>query len=190
MTSRWLLVVLGAAVAGLGAWGLVLSRQLTEVGQGLVDTTAHVAQMSTELDTTRADADLLVDLLGVLRAGDLRRIELQGQATAAAASGRMFAGRRGLLLLTDRLPALGHGRTYQLWVTSDEGRPVSAGTFEVNAFGMATVVAQAPVGPSAAVTVSEEPAGGSPSPTSQAVLAGRPVGPNGPSRPARSGTSP
>ena len=165
-------IVVGTIACGLVAWGVLLSRELTEAGRGLVETTALAAQMSTELETTRADADLLVQTLGVLRADDVRRIELRAPGRSTPATGRIFAAGRGFVLLTDRLPGAG-GRIYQVWIAVAGAGPTSAGTFAPNPFGMATMVSQASVPPDATVTVTDEPAGGSLSPTSPPVLTGR-----------------
>lgn len=164
MRTRWLLAASLACVLGLAAWAFVLSRELNEAGRELVDTTAYLAQMSSELETTRADADLLVDALAVLRGDGLRQLELRG---AGPERGRAFVSARGVVLLVDGLEMPGPGRAYQAWVATREAAPVSVGTFDVNPFGMATVVGSVLPGPGVVtVTVTAEPAGGSPAPTS------------------------
>ena len=171
MRSRGLVVALAAGLLGVGAWSVFLSRQLAEAGGELVHTTAYVAQMSAELVTARADGDLLVDMLAVLRAEHVRHVELRGDA---GARGRAFVSSRGLALLVDGLPVPGAGRAYQAWAVAGDGTRVSAGTFEVNAFGMASLVRTLPAltGP-VAVSVTLESSGGASAPTSQSVLAGR-----------------
>ena len=69
------------------------------------------------------------------------------------------------------LPA---GRAYELWLIPQDGVPVPAGVFTVNADGSAMVVAQPArrVENVMQVAVSDEPAGGSPSPTGGIHLAG------------------
>lgn len=171
MRSRWLLAAAAACLAGLGVRVFVLSRDLTEADRDLVETTAYVAQMSSELTTTRADADLLVEMFAVLRADGLRQIDLRGPSVGR---GRAFVSARGLVLLVEGLPAPGTGRTYQAWVGSPDATPVSAGTFDVNPFGMGTVVWTRPAspGPVPVVSVTAEPPGGSSAPTSRPVLVG------------------
>lgn len=171
MRSRWLRVAVAACLAGLAVRVFVLSRDLTEADQELVETTAYVAQMSSELGTTRADSDLLVEVLAVLRADGLRQIDLRGPA---AARGRAFVSARGLVLLVEGLAVSGAGRTYQAWVGSSDATPVSAGTFDVNPFGMGTVVWTRPASPGTlpVISVTAEPPGGSTAPTSRPVLAG------------------
>lgn len=171
MRSRSILVVGAACLAGLAVRVFVLSRDLNEAGRELAETTAYVAQMSSELETTRADGDRLVDVLAVLRADDLREVDLRGSAMAR---GRALVSARGVVLLVEGLDRAGTGRTWQVWIGSAGAGPVSAGTFEVNPFGMATVVWTRPAspGPAPVITVTAEPAGGSTAPTSRPVLSG------------------
>jgi len=160
--------------AGLGLHAALLRRQLDEVMTGFQDATATVAQLSSELEVTRRDADLLVDTLGVLRSADLRRVELHGEAPGGEGSGRAFLSRtRGLVLQVTNLPVLDAGRTYQVWVLSGTV-PVSVGTFHVNAFGMSTLARSLPAGLAvlSTVTVTTEPSGGSPAPTAAPILVG------------------
>ncbi len=71
------------------------------------------------------------------------------------------------------MPALGAGRTYQLWLVT-AGQKISAGTFTVTAGGDALVQAVYALDPNAlkAVAVTEEPAGGVPQPTGAMVVVG------------------
>jgi anti-sigma-K factor RskA len=95
-----------------------------------------------------------------------------------APSARMFWSRA-----TDRWTLVGHdfgappeGRTYQLWlITTTSATPIAAGTFAPDSSGSAVHAATFPLDDEAlvAVAVSEEPAGGSPQPTTQPFLVGR-----------------
>lgn len=178
MTARgwhWTAIA-GLAVSGwLAALVILLRVELAEATLALEDATAYVAQMSAELHLTRRDADVLVDTLAILRADDLTRIDLRGLGGAAAAEGRIFVSRRGILFHAERLPALDATRAYQVWLRAEESGPASAGTLAVNAFGMATLSGGLPAGMSsvAAVTVTVEPAAESTEPTTSPVLAGR-----------------
>lgn len=168
--SRGLITALAAGLLGVAVWSVFLVRQLAEAGGELVDTTAYVAQLSSELVSARTDSDLLVDMLAVLRAEHVRHVELRGDG---GARGRAFVSSRGLALLVDGLPDPGAGRAYQAWVEGGDGPRLNAGTFDVNAFGMASIVRTLPVltGP-VAVIVTLESSGGAPRPTSRPVLAG------------------
>jgi hypothetical protein len=75
--------------------------------------------------------------------------------------------------IAHKLPPLQAGRTYQLWLVTD-AKKISAGTFGISPSGDAFVQATYPLdsGTLKAVAVTEEPAGGSPQPTSAMVVVG------------------
>lgn len=171
----WALTASVALIAGLGWYALQVQRALDESSLALQDATLFVNQLSSELETTRRDANMLVDTLRVLQAGDLVLVDLQGQGPTPGAFGRAFVTRgHGVVFHAERLPQPPRGRTYQLWMLPEGASPVSAGTFDVNAFGMSTLA----TGPAPALTgllavsVTDEPGGGSPAPTTTPVLVG------------------
>jgi anti-sigma-K factor RskA len=75
------------------------------------------------------------------------------------------------VFVADDLDAAPSGQTYQLWFVGADGSAVSAGTFEPGADGNAAVPLSGTPGSAAAVGMTLEPAGGSPQPTMQPVLA-------------------
>lgn len=96
-------------------------------------------------------------------------------ATGEAPTMRLFWDReRGVMVLSARhLPPAPAGRTYQLWGIVAGEAPRSLGTFDTDAGGR--VVTSLAVPPEVALDVSavtEEPAGGSPQPTSTPFLVG------------------
>jgi anti-sigma-K factor RskA len=102
--------------------------------------------------------------------------QLTGPAQPDAV-GRVFIdGRNGkwYFFTTGMRPA-GEGKTYELWVISEQ-KKIPAGTFDVNAQGAATLLGAVPPLPGgAAVTlaVTDEPAGGRPSPTGKSQIVGQ-----------------
>ena len=72
------------------------------------------------------------------------------------------------------LPATKPGRTYQLWLVTKDQKKVSAGTFAAQPNGNAVVLASYALEPGnlAAIAVTDEPAGGSPQPTTTPFLVG------------------
>jgi anti-sigma-K factor RskA len=77
------------------------------------------------------------------------------------------------LLCVYALPQLEPGKTYQAWLVED-GRRVSAGTFDVNADGYGALLIQAgrPVNEYQQVGITVEPEGGSPAPTTPRIMGG------------------
>jgi anti-sigma-K factor RskA len=75
------------------------------------------------------------------------------------------------------LPPLQPGRTYQLWLIKDaQSAPSSAGTFTVDTQGHGMLVLNAPlISPNEAsiFAVTDEPAGGSPAPTTNVLVSGQ-----------------
>ncbi len=65
------------------------------------------------------------------------------------------------VLVTDGIPALEEGTTYELWFVRDS-TPIAAGTFEPDAAGNATAVLQGEMHVGDVIAVTIEPAGGSP----------------------------
>ncbi len=107
--------------------------------------------------------------------GGMWALPLSGLAAAPQADGVVVVGSDGLsgALVVDRLPALDTGREYQLWLNRD-GRWISGAVFTTDERGYRGTRIVAPDSlfeyTSARVTV--EPAGGSPRPTGEVVLAG------------------
>ena len=77
------------------------------------------------------------------------------------------------LLCVYSLPELEPGKTYQAWLVED-GKRVSAGTFEVNPDGYGVLMIQAgkPVSDYQQLGITIEPAGGSPAPTTPRIMGG------------------
>jgi len=112
--------------------------------------------------------------VAILTAPDVARVDLAGQPASPNASGRAFWSRsRGLVFNASNLPPLPAGRTYQLWVVTDQA-PVSAGLLTPDAQGSFSDTFDTPVDirPPVAVAVTIEPAGGVPAPTGERYLVG------------------
>ncbi len=75
------------------------------------------------------------------------------------------------LLCVYALPQLSPDKTYQAWLVED-GKRVSAGTFEVNhdGYGVLMIQAKKPVSDYQQLGITIEPAGGSPAPTTPRVM--------------------
>ncbi|HEX2347290.1 MAG TPA: anti-sigma factor [Ktedonobacterales bacterium] len=102
-------------------------------------------------------------------------IAVSGTPDAPAASARLIASpQRGkAVLLASGLKAPGAGRAYQIWFLRN-GQPVPNALFAVDRRGRGLSLATlgAPLGSFDTVAVTQEPEGGSPSPTGPIVLAG------------------
>jgi len=170
----WLPVAaLLAASVGLGTYAWTLQSRIGSL-EARLDGALREAQASrTALASAQIAAMGVQRTMAVLAAPDMARIDLAGQAVAPAARARAFWSRdRGLVVAANNLPPLKPGRTYQVWVLPAQGAPISAGLLAPDASGVATVAYEtaSDLPTPAGVAVSEEKAGGVPSPTVEAIL--------------------
>ncbi len=112
----------------------------------------------------------------VIGAKDLRLVSLDGTAAQPGSRGRIFWDRDKndwRLYVFDLAPPP-PGRTYELWFITPAG-PVAAGTFDVGNGGRGSLEVPLPpnIGAVAAAAISDEPAGGSQSPTGKIRLLGK-----------------
>jgi len=171
----WLATAAGLALAaGLAVYAAQLRGRIAGLEAELRDTRARAEaaqQQMADVQRTAADAQTAV---AILTAPDVARVDLAGQPASPNASGRAFWSRsRGLVFNASNLPPLPAGRTYQLWVVTDQA-PVSAGLLTPDAQGSFSDTFDTPVDirPPVAVAVTIEPAGGVPAPTGERYLVG------------------
>jgi hypothetical protein len=81
---------------------------------------------------------------------------------------------KGLVLLGQHIPLPAADRTFQLWVVPKKGKAISAGIFRPDAGGriLLVVVPEAQPPAAAALAISDEPASGSPQPTTTPIWVG------------------
>ncbi len=113
---------------------------------------------------TREDVESQEKMLAALLRGN--GVELAGREGAA---GRVVPTSEGALLVVAGLPRPPRDRTYQLWLIRD-GRPSSAGTFEVSE-DVTVVESDAQMRPRDEAAVTLEPRGGSRRPTTRPLMA-------------------
>jgi anti-sigma-K factor RskA len=104
------------------------------------------------------------------------REDLVGTAPASSASGRyLWSDEENLgVLFLINLPQLSADRVYQLWLLREGGTPVSGGIFSPQADGSARLLVRTGDlgGTLSGMAITEEPAGGSETPTGEIVLQG------------------
>jgi anti-sigma-K factor RskA len=167
---RWLAwaAVLLLAVAGWSLWQQVRLRAEA------ASLRSQVAALDRRLAAVQGDNKRLAETLSLITAPGARAVQLAGLGSSPGAVGHTFINpreRKAVFYAFD-LPALAPGKTYELWWIA-AGRPVAAGTFEVDENGSARLlVNQVSEGPIDAWAVTVEPAGGVPQPTGEMVLKG------------------
>lgn len=165
-----LLAAASVVLASVTTIGYVRERQARDAAEAeLARTTDELARVTDELSERQ---DLVETFLGA--AGSAARLT----SAEADPSIRLFWNqqRNSLLVAAFGLPPAGAGRTYQLWGIPEGQPPVSLGTFNTDASGQTTVVLEVPaevdVADSDVSAVTDEPAGGSPQPTTTPFLVG------------------
>jgi anti-sigma-K factor RskA len=158
--------------ASLYAWAL--RTEISILRQDVSATSGEASKLRGELAALRRNWVEVTKAMDVLRAPDMLKVDLKGQATLPSGTGRAFWSRSaGLMFTADGLPALPPGKVYQLW-TIKGVVATGAGTFVPDAGGAASVTAIVPATSEVpdAFGVTIEPAGGSATPTMPIVMVG------------------
>jgi anti-sigma-K factor RskA len=168
-----------AAALALAVWAGTqqrgLRRQIARLESENQVVGAQLEQVSRELEANRGELTRLRIAAQILTTPDLRPVVLAGLTDAPSAIGHSFVNpeEHRALFKAYKLPQAPAGKTYQLWFIAD-GKPVSAGVFDVDPQGYAQIVVEgvAPLEHIQAWAVTIEPAGGVPQPTGAMVLKG------------------
>lgn len=105
----------------------------------------------------------------ILAASDRSVVEIQTGVASFAEVVFLPASEEGVFI-ADGLAALADDATYQLWLIGPDG-PISAGVFRPESDGSARVLLEGSVRSGLTLGLTVEPAGGSPQPTGEVLLA-------------------
>lgn len=138
-------------------------------------TAGQVRDAREEIARLKSDRDKLSATISAISGAKV--IQLAGQEAAPRASANVFLdpAQRRAFVFFHGLPPNAQDKSYQLWVIrADQVKPQSAGVFNVDAAGNASLVVQnLPVDTMIkALAVTLEPRGGVPAPTGQKYLVG------------------
>jgi anti-sigma-K factor RskA len=164
--AAWTL--LAASVAGL-VWVGWANRSLRREGAVL---TTELAALRDSLSGAQAELARYDSLTAALTGSDVRLASLTGDVER----GLWLVWnpeRNTLVVVASGLAPAAPGRTYQLWGIRSGQPPVGLGTFNTAEDGTALVALSPGVAPDFEVSaLTDEPAGGSPQPTTQPFLVG------------------
>ena len=173
--SRWRPIGLVAAVTfavAMGAWNVKLQNDVAERGLQVDSLTQQLALASAEVTHRHSQLNTILE-----GEKDVYLVHMKNIDTVSGPGVQFFWNQkqhRGLLHAFRLKPAPA-GRSYQLWLLVD-GKPVSASVFNSDAEGHA-LVANIQLPPSldgvTDVLLTEEPAGGSPGPTTTPFIGGK-----------------
>jgi anti-sigma-K factor RskA len=132
----------------------------------------QVGTLQNELATTQrtlATAQAYQEVVAQVVAQPIALAELSGTSGRAT----VLRTAAGEVLVAAQLPTLPAERVYQLWLIEGQGAPVSAGVFQVNrtGYGLITLNPGRSIA-NATLAITNEPAPGSPGPTTDILLVG------------------
>jgi len=167
--TPWWMSIAAFLLIGLGIWQIRdleaerdrLARQVNDLGR--------------QVGLAREEARRAQQALQVLAAPGVQSVVLAGLGPSPSAKGRTYVNpsTRDALFYAFDLPTLPADKTYELWFIA-AGKPVAAGTFDVDPRGTGTVRVErvTDAGQIQAWAVTIEPRGGVPQPTGAMVLKG------------------
>ncbi len=164
----WLALAAGLAALALGLVQGDLRRRLGERERLIAALRDSLARREARLAEREATLDALLEPDVVLS-----RLT---STTTSEPGVQLFWNRRSnrAIVHAFNLPPAGAGRAYQLWFIPKAGKPIPSVVFNSEPSGHALVAQiEVPAGvPLTAAAVTEEPAGGSPQPTTTPILVG------------------
>ncbi len=157
--------VAAAALVLFAGYTTFQMRQFSREVAVLEKQSAQEEQRSRALDSER---ERYLQALNIIGAATTRHLQLKPEKTAMPPMTAYWNPGMGLVLAADKMPEMPPGRTLQLWVVPQQGAPISVGIFRPNTAGQVLMV-MPPANAmlmAKALAISDEPAGGSPQPTS------------------------
>ena len=180
-SSIWLAAAASLALhAGVGFYAWSLHARLGESRQVAADASVRAETLRSQLAAARGESARASRILEVLTAPDVVRVVLTSTNAGSPGQGLGYwSPSKGVWFAADGLPVPAAGRAYQLWVVLPNRKPLSAGLLAVDARGQGRMLSingtSVPVAKSSPITlaITDEPAGGSPGPTTPILIAGR-----------------
>jgi anti-sigma-K factor RskA len=164
-----------AIAAGLLLFAVLEWRQVQELRTAVAGLQQRSAELLDERDRLAANSEQFERILAIVSSPETRSVSLD--ATDSPVMHAYWNEQHGLMLAGDSLPPSAPGRTLQLWVIPNQGNPISVDVFQPTPAGRALLLSQPsiPLGDANLLAVTDEPAGGSPQPTSDPIWVG-PIG--------------
>jgi anti-sigma-K factor RskA len=134
--------------------------QLAELRQQMKIATMQSQALQNQLELDRMVASVMLS-------PDSRQLKLEPADKNMPAVHAYLHPHMGVAITADQMPSMPAARTLQLWFVPKSGKPVSAAIFHPDTTGQIALVAPVtiPLNEIAALAVTDEPAGGSPQPT-------------------------
>lgn len=175
LAAATVLILLVAVIYGAFSW-----NQARRLAQDIAQARQEIAQLQRQVDelqqiNQRLEQELIDSRrqIALFTAPD-RVVLLAGTSEAPEAQGAFYISNNEGMLVLRHLPSLPPEKIYELWLIPADGSPVPAGLIQPQEAGVQTVriSLENQLTDFAAVGLSIEPAGGSPSPTGPIILLG------------------
>ena len=162
------------AAAALLLFTVFLGYQVNERNRELAEMQVRLAEERRARQSLAEQVQGKQAALAVLASVESRAIALSAQDPKVAPFRAYWNEQLGLVLTARAVSASRPNRTLQLWVVPKKGNPISAGVFSPDASGAVVYLSkpEAAIADAAALAISDEPAGGSPQPTTTPIWVG------------------
>ena len=170
MRRSWVPALSWAAAAAALFFAVLTAQQVRELREQNAELQARSSQLSAEL----AKYQRAFTIAASPGTQSVSLVSAQPQTPQIRA---YWNEPLGLLLLAQQMPVPAPDRTFQLWVVPRQGSPISADIFRPDASGQVLLIStpQATIAGAQALAITDEPAGGSPQPTTTPIWVG-PIG--------------
>ncbi|HEX4796426.1 MAG TPA: anti-sigma factor [Humisphaera sp.] len=171
---------IGPAIIGLAAGILltllVLASRIKSQGDTVALLNRQIEQKNEDIHNLRGDVDRSQKEIHSLVAQSAEMLNLKGTDKQPQAAAQVYVDRNNhrVLFRAEQIQGLAPGKTYELWLVSQDNRKIPMGMFTADENGKAMMDMPMPpgIGPIAMVAVTDEPAGGMPQPTGSFQLMG------------------
>jgi anti-sigma-K factor RskA len=149
-------------------------RQTRQMDRELVSEQRDLREGQAQRAAIESEREHYQMAMDILSAQDTKSLELMPKKAAMPPVQAYWSPKMGLLVMSANMPQMASNMTLQLWMVPKKGEPMSVGIFRPDGEGHVMLVAAPgePITEIAALAISEEPAGGSPQPTSAPVWVG------------------
>ncbi len=157
----WLVAAALALVTGYTIRQMnIQNTQLAELRKQMKYATMQNQAIQNQLEMDRMVASVMLS-------SDSVQLKLMPKDSNMPAIHAYMHPHMGVAITADQMPTMPSARTLQLWFVPKNGKPVSAAIFHPDASGQIALVAPVtiPKNEIAALAITDEPAGGSPQPT-------------------------
>jgi len=157
----WLVAAMLALITGYSI--RQMSRQTDQLAE--LRKEIKVATTQTQALQNQLEMDRMVS--SVMLSSDSKQLKLEPADKNMPVVHAYLHPHMGVAITADQMPSMPSSRTLQLWFVPKSGKPVSAAIFHPDTSGQIAFVAPVtiPLNEIAALAVTDEPAGGSPQPT-------------------------